>query len=135
MDKSDNGGILIQFLAGKAASRVDSVDSNGSPMQVLTDEEAIEESLEALRSVFGHDSVPDPISTKVTRWRQDPYAYGSYSFAKVGATGDMYDEIASPLGNLLFAGEHTSKHAHSTVHGAWSTGQREAKRIVDIVKN
>jgi lysine-specific histone demethylase 1 len=115
--------ILIQFLAGKAADRIDCVDSP------LSDEEAVSESLESLRIVFGHDNVPDPIATKVTRWRIDPYAFGSYSFTKVGSSTKDYDEIESPIGNLLWAGEHTSKQHHSTVHGAWETGFREAQRV------
>ena len=110
----------------------------------LTDEEAIHESLETLRSIFGSENVPEPIVSKVTRWRNDPWSCGSYSFAKVGSSPSMYDEIASPLGGggggasdnscLLFAGEHTSKHFHSTVHGAWETGQREAERIFERIR-
>jgi monoamine oxidase len=121
--------VLIHFLAGEAARRIDAVDQNGNPIPSLSDEEAVEESLEALRLLFGHDNVPRPKAFKVTRWRQDPFAFGSYTFARVGSTIDMYDEIAKPLGNLFFAGEHTSKHGHSTVHGAWGTGTREANRI------
>ncbi len=127
-DLNPNSAILVQFLAGSAADRVD--PPNNSPC--LTDDEAIEESLEALRFVFGN--IPNPTVAKVTRWRQDPWACGSYSFAKVGSSEEMYDEIASPLGRLLFAGEHTSKHYHSTVHGAWETGDREAHRIFDQLR-
>jgi hypothetical protein len=130
--------ILVQFLAGSAADRIDPPrtemdnDDNNSVSKGLTDEEAIEESLQALRSVFGKENVPDPSFSRVTRWREDPWSCGSYSFAKVGSTEGMYDEIASPLKRrLLFAGEHTSKRCHATVHGAWETGCREARRIFD----
>jgi hypothetical protein len=154
--KSFTSAILIQFLAGSSADRVDpplppiaemdinnnennnnyrSVASGGG----LTDEEAIHESLQALRSVFGSENVPKPSVSKVTRWRNDPWSCGSYSFTKVGSSPGMYDEIASPLGSsndrLLFAGEHTSKHCHSTVHGAWETGVREAERIFERVQH
>jgi monoamine oxidase len=121
--------VLIQFLGGKAAARVERVDSSGKITAGLSDEEAVEESLQALRLIFGVEQVPKPVATTVTRWREDPFAFGSYSFSKVDSTADMYDEVASPLGNLLFAGEHTSKHGHSTVHGAWGTGKREASAI------
>jgi len=115
--------ILIQFLAGKAADRIDCVNSP------FSDEEVVAESLESLRVLFGHDNVPDPIAAKVTRWRTDPYALGAYSFMKVGSSPQDYDEIESPIGNLVWAGEHTSKYHHSTVHGAWETGQTAARRI------
>jgi len=160
--KMFSSAILVQFLAGSAADRIDPPlppiaemdhdkrDSNNntndrsvaSGGDGLTDEEAIHESLQALRSVFGSENVPKPSISKVTRWRNDPWSCGSYSFTKVGSSPGMYDEIASPLGSnsnsngrLLFAGEHTSKHCHSTVHGAWETGVREAERIFERVQH
>ncbi|KAG7372297.1 amine oxidase [Nitzschia inconspicua] len=128
-----SGGILIHFLAGAAADHVEFVDANGNSNAGLSDEEAVAESLASLRCIFGVENVPQSAATKVTRWRQDPYSCGSYSFTKVRSTEDMYSEVASPLGNLLFAGEHTSKTTHSTVHGAWETGEREAQRLLKLL--
>ena len=127
-DCSDEVGapVLQLFLGGDAASRVDS--PNG-----LSDDEADWEAMEALRLVFGKN-VPDPVATKVTRWNLDPFALGAYSFPKVGCEEEAYYEVCSPVGNLLFAGEHTSKRYHSTVHGAWDTGHREANRLLDWLK-
>ena len=91
----------------------------------------LEELLGTLKKLFGKDTVPTPVSYKISRWLSDPDAYGSYSFTKVGSTVEDYDRVAQPGGkNLFFAGEHTSKHHHSTVHGAWETGQREAARVI-----
>jgi monoamine oxidase len=118
--------VLTCFLGGDAARRVDSLSG-------LDDNEAVEDTMAALRSIFGKESVPDPIASAVTRWHTDPFAFGAYSFAKVGCTENAYDEVASPIGPLLFAGEHTSQTSHSTVHGAWETGHREAKRIMNLV--
>ena len=82
--------------------------------------------------MFG-EKVTNPVASMVTRWNTDPFACGAYSFAKVGSSAQDYQEVALPVGNLLFAGEHTSLHAHSCVHGAWATGQREAKRLEEWV--
>ncbi len=109
--------VLMVFLGGNSARR----------LSAMAEQEEVQDTMAALRKVF--DNVPDLVASKVTRWMQDPWACGSYSFAKVGSTAEVYDTVAGPIGNLLFAGEHTSKHAHSTVHGAWETGQREAKRL------
>jgi polyamine oxidase len=120
---SDVGApVLFLFLGGDAARRIDSPDG-------LNDVDAVADAMKALRAIFG-DCIPDPIASKVSRWKEDELAYGSYSFAKVGSTEGAYDEVASPIGNLMFAGEHTSKHSHSVVHGAWETGQREASRLM-----
>lgn len=127
-DCSDDVGapVLFMFHGGDAALRVDS--PNG-----LSDQEAVEETMAALRNIFGNE-IPAPVDTKVTRWNMDPFSYGAYSFAKIGSTVEDYDEVALPLGNLLFAGEHTSKVAHSCVHGAWATGQREARRLEELAR-
>lgn len=34
----------------------------------------------------------------MTRWKNDPYARGSYSFVALGASGNDYDLLAAPIG-------------------------------------
>lgn len=100
---------------------------------LLTDEQVVEEALVTLRNIFGADVVPTPVRTHVTRWLQDPYACGAYSFVQVGSCGMAdFDEVIQPIGPLLFAGEHTSVNSHACVHGAWETGKREAERIIRV---
>jgi len=65
---------------------------------------------------------------KITRWKSDPYARGSYSFLSYGSTLQDIERIAKPVGNLHFAGEHTFKPLGFT-HGAFLSGVREAERI------
>mmetsp|Transcript_5420 Transcript_5420/g.7843 ORF Transcript_5420/g.7843 Transcript_5420/m.7843 type:complete len:498 (+) Transcript_5420:25-1518(+) len=119
---------LICFFGGNAARRVESQ---------LSDDQVIEEVMTNLRLIFekGGIVVPNPVAAKVTRWQQDPLSFGSYSFAKVGCTEETYDVLAAPVGNLMFAGEHTSKTSQATVHGAWETGQREANRLFRLISS
>ena len=142
--ESSKEAILIQFLAGKAADRIDPPPGgygSGSGSNIgLTDKEIIKESMHTLRLIFGdgiHNNVPEPICKPiVTRWNNDQYSYGSYSYTKINSSAKMYTDIAAPATpSLFFAGEHTSKHYHSTVHGAWSTGKREAERIMEQISN
>ena len=66
----------------------------------------------------------------LTKWGEDVYSKGSYSYVAVDASGADYDTLAQPVDNLLFfAGEHTIKEHPDTVGGAFLSGLREAIRI------
>ena len=43
--------------------------------------------------------VPDPERFVLTRWAEDPYAFGSYSFIGVGGSNDDRRWLADPLGD------------------------------------
>jgi monoamine oxidase len=93
------------------------------------DEEIAARSVQALREIFGAD-VPDPIATHVTRWRDDPWTLGSYSYLPIGSSSEDMRELGRPVGErLLFAGEATEPLLYATVHGALVSGLREARRI------
>jgi monoamine oxidase len=62
----------------------------------------------------------------VSAWARDPYALGSYSYARVGAAHARAGLAAPVDGRLFFAGEATSPHDFSTAHGAYRTGLRAA---------
>ena len=63
-------------------------------------------------------------------WALDPFARGSYSYARVGSS-DQRAVLAAPLdGRLFFAGEATSRHDFSTVHGAYRTGLAAAREAM-----
>jgi spermine oxidase len=74
----------------------------------------------------------------VTKWFTNPFTRGSYSFRSL--TTDEYRatsrKLAQPIRDanerirILFAGEATSDHYFSTVHGAVETGYREANRLI-----
>jgi monoamine oxidase len=63
-----------------------------------------------------------------TAWAHDPFAGGSYSYARPGGA-DARARLAAPLDErILFAGEACSPHDFSTAHGAYETGVRAAER-------
>jgi monoamine oxidase len=85
-----------------------------------------------LRLIYGEE-IPDPEAWLITRWGHDPFAYGSYSYAPVGASIEDYEAMAEPVENrLFFAGEATYPEHSATVHGAFLSGMREAKRIAEL---
>ncbi len=65
-------------------------------------------------------------------WQSDPYSRGAYSYVLAGGMGAQ-QELARPLADrLFFAGEATQSDGHhATVHGAFSSGLRVAKEVLE----
>ncbi|WP_099040772.1 flavin monoamine oxidase family protein [Mycobacterium neglectum] len=92
--------------------------------EALTDQDAVGQVVTALNA-------PNPTGSLVTRWAEDPFARGSYSFIAVGSSPDDMAALGEPVGErLLFAGEATNPEFFATVHGAYLSGVREAERIL-----
>ncbi|VFQ81826.1 unnamed protein product [Cuscuta campestris] len=119
------GPLLVALVAGEAAIRFEKM----SPL------EAVGRVLDILKGIFGPKgiAVPDPIQAVCTRWGQDKFSHGSYSYVAIGSSGDDYDILAeSVAGRLFFAGEATNKQYPATMHGAFLSGMREAAHILRI---
>jgi monoamine oxidase len=68
-----------------------------------------------------------------TAWLADPWARGSYSYARPGHAGDRA-RLAAPVdGRLFFAGEATSPNFFSTAHGAYQSGIAAAEAALAAV--
>eukprot|EP01090_Pellita_catalonica_P022858 TRINITY_DN9048_c0_g1_i2.p1 TRINITY_DN9048_c0_g1~~TRINITY_DN9048_c0_g1_i2.p1 ORF type:complete len:123 (+),score=5.73 TRINITY_DN9048_c0_g1_i2:45-413(+) len=72
----------------------------------------------------------NPLKFYVSRWSQDKYAHGAFSYPKPGSSSDDFEALSAPLqSRVFFAGEHTHSRFPGTVQGAFSSGFREANRI------
>ena len=65
--------ILLAFNSGRF----------GTQLESLRDEQIVEQAMTALRSIYGN-SIPQPTNWLITRWTQDPFAFGSYSHIPSG---------------------------------------------------
>jgi monoamine oxidase len=98
--------------------------------EMMSDAQVVSIALAELRAAFGN-SVPAPIAQYVTRWANDPFSRGSYFYPKIGSIGNDISELAKSVNNrLYFAGEATNRDYFGTVHGAYSSGIREANTII-----
>ncbi|WP_374563085.1 flavin monoamine oxidase family protein [Ideonella sp.] len=114
--------VIIGFTAGFYGQQTES----------LTNQQTVDTAMAVLRDMFGND-IPDPVDYQLTRWDQDPFSYGSYSFYAVGSTRAMIDSLATGVSNrLFFAGEHTNRDYPQTTHGAYLTGERAANQIMAL---
>lgn len=112
-----NAPVLLGFHAGDQARAKEG----------LSDSTTVAEAHEALKSMFG-SRFPAPVAQQITRWSQDPFAFGSYSFNRVGASASARDDLAGADwdGALVFAGEATSADYFGTAHGAVLSGRAAA---------
>jgi len=112
--------VLLGFNAADAADDV----------ETLSDRATIATAHGALRAMFG-TRFPAPVAAQITRWRQDRYALGSYSFNAVGTSLATRSALSGPDwdGQLWFAGEAASAEYFGTAHGAVLSGRETARRV------
>lgn len=74
----------------------------------------------------------DAFTGKAVRqhWPSSPFVLGSYTCYKPGQYSTLADAVATPVGNLFFAGEHTSVDFNGYMEGAAETGERAAKEVL-----
>lgn len=113
--------LIVGFNAARMAEEVEG----------WSDRDTIASALGALRAMFG-SKVPDPAGAQISRWRQDPFALGAYSFKATGSSRKDRKALygADWDGRLLFAGEACSADQPSTVHGALITGRGAAMAVL-----
>jgi monoamine oxidase len=115
--------VIIGFTAGFYGQQTES----------LTDQQTVDTAMTVLRDMFGSSNVPALVDYQLTRWDQDPFTYGSYSFYAVGSTRAMIDSFATSVSNrVFFAGEHTNRDYPQTTHGAYLSGERAANQIMAL---
>lgn len=115
----DYAPVLVALCGGSA----------GQDAAALGHGERAAVALAALREAFG--AVPKPRFTAVSDWKNDPFSRGAYSFLALGATSAHVAALGRPAHpRVLFAGEATSLDRPGTADGAFQTGIREAKRLL-----
>jgi monoamine oxidase len=132
---SETSGQFVEWanLARHTSAPILSIWSHGDyarGLEKLKDAEIVAQAMQVIRKMFGADT-KEPVAHLITRWASDPAAGGSYSNLPVGSAAQDYDVLAEPVGErLFFAGEATSRNHAASVHGAYLSGLREARRIM-----
>jgi len=117
---SNEKNVLCCFVTDKFAKN----------LEKNNDKEIIEAILEYLKS-FNHEKEIELEDYIITRWGQDPYALGSYSYFASGSTPEDCDILKECLiKTVYFAGEACYKNNIGVCHGAFATGMEAAKMII-----
>jgi monoamine oxidase len=110
---------LMSFLGGEPAWQ----------REKWSDQQIQQEAEAAMQRMFGGKHRATAV--KITRWGQDPYSRGCYSYLPAGVHPEARDLLGKAHPPLFFAGEATNKDFPGTVHGAYLSGRRAAKELDD----
>lgn len=99
-------------------------------LENLAEHECVALAMDVLKKAFAKKAL-EPVASIVTRWRNDSFAGGSYSFLPPGCSRMHFSALASPIDDrVFFAGEATEAIHTATVHGAYLSGQRAAQEVI-----
>lgn len=113
------------------------IGPHGRYMETLTEAEVLRGIMWLFRKFFTFP-IAEPINFLRTQWYTNPNFRGSYTFRSL-LTDELRTgacDLAAPLTDtngkplVQFAGESTSTHYYSSVHGAVESGWREAQRLI-----
>lgn len=111
-------GVLVAHLSPPHSSQIEK----------MADDEVRDWILCTLKSIFpaaALDSSPC-LECVVTRWHQDMFSMGAYSYMPVGSTFEDVHALAQAEGCIFFAGEATSAYDGQCVTGAFDSGAEAA---------
>ncbi|XP_055916915.1 spermine oxidase isoform X2 [Eupeodes corollae] len=136
---------VFGFYAVSYQSRILSgwvIGESGRHMETLPEDEVLSGCMYLFRKFLKWE-IPTPVNFKTSAWFINENFRGSYSFRSVltEKLDAWASDLACPLKDsnqipvVLFAGEASSDHYYSTVHGAVEAGWREAQRLADFYNN
>jgi monoamine oxidase len=126
------GGILTRYLGGQAARTQDDRRQQSNANRFLRDLEAVLPGAlnAARRDGNGH------LVTAGANWSTNPLSRGSYASTRPGYFTTAAHHEAKPIGNLMFAGDHTSSFYEwqGCMEGAALSGLRAAGEVFGFLR-
>ena len=117
-------------LIGRPALMGFNAASPARQLAQRSDGAIVASALTQLRRCYPEAAIPAPSEVLITRWAEDPYALGSYSYPAVGSSPAQRQELARRWDALVFAGEATSTAFPATLQGAYLSGRQAAQSLV-----
>jgi monoamine oxidase len=117
------GGILTDYLGGPGALEV-----LGSDQRKTT-----EDFIAQLEPIYPGITNEFNITYQIADWPKQPYTLASYAAYKPGQVTTIRGAEGEPVGNLFFAGEHTSLEYQGYMNGAVESGERVAEEVLTAV--
>lgn len=112
--------ILAAHITGPSAQDFSKLDNAA----------AIDMAILALSNAFG-ENIVDPVGFYRTEWLKSSLTVGAYTHLPPSISIQEIQNLCEPEGRLLFAGEATSMDRFGYVDGAYASGLREARRLIN----
>lgn len=122
------------FFPGSHALFVTVTGREAQRVERMTDTETQAEVMAVLRSMFPDVEVPEPTAFTYPRWGATPWSYGSFSCWPAGTSLRQHQNLRANVGNLWFAGEHTSASYFGYMQGAWFEGRDVGARLARVLR-
>ncbi len=116
-------GVLSAHASGNFAQQIEE----------LSQEQVTNLILKQLRDAFGKE-IPDPEWVKISKWSNDPFSLGAFSYPGVGTTEAIWEALAKPEGRIFFAGEHCFPSYRGTIPGAVISARFAYSEILKLVR-
>ncbi|CAD6186514.1 unnamed protein product [Caenorhabditis auriculariae] len=84
----------------------------------------VRKAMAILTGIFGGAVPKAPLSVHVTRWQDDEFSFGAFSYYGLQSNKEDYDELKAPLKAKTYTG---------SLQGAWISGARAAATIANKV--
>jgi len=133
VDKIDNSFVQAQLWGKNVGICI--VGSNlARDLDAVGGNALIDYALATMESMFGSSVSGAFVKGNNSSWLNDPYSRGAYTYATPGAV-PLRTALAAPVGNqVFFADEGLSVLKHSSLPGAYDTGQAAAQLVLDALK-
>lgn len=107
-------------------------------MRTMTDQEILDDVLTIFKN--GYPSANLELERHlITRWFDDPYSLGAYSyrgpFADVAVETGFGDPLNEAQGRIRFGGEYMAGMDFGCAHGAYKTGVRAASEFIPVLQS
>jgi monoamine oxidase len=121
--------IGLSGIAGRPAVMAYAGGEDAAKAAQMTDRQIAQEISESV-ALARRSAAPRISKVLVSRWSEDPFAQGAYSYPGVETKPEDFAALAAPVDNrLYFAGEAVSPY-FGTVHGAHLSGTKAADMII-----
>lgn len=125
-------GVLTDYSGGALGARMDPARTQAEAALFLADYDRV---LPGARAAARRDARGDVVA-HLEAWPRNPNALGSYSANHLGYFTTIADNEAKPVGNLFFAGEHTSSFYEwqGFMEGGALSGLRAAGEVLSALR-